>query len=59
MMYPKPFFNCYQLIIVKAVVNVTSTVNVNVGRMANLICEAKGYPMPNITWKKEGMTVSN
>ena len=58
MVYCKPFFNCYQRI-VKAVVTVTPTVSVNDGDMANLSCEAKGYPMPSITWKKKGMPVSN
>ena len=58
MMYCTPFFNCYQLT-VNAVVSVTPTVHVNDGDVANLSCEAKGYPMPNITWKKEGVPVSN
>ena len=44
----------------KAVVSVIPAVlRVNNGDMATLKCEAKGYPVTNITWKKDGIPVSD
>ena len=37
--------------------NVSSLTEVNVSRPATLICLTTGFPLPSITWKKEGEEV--
>jgi protein tyrosine phosphatase len=49
----------YSDVLVLAVVSVTPIVSVNDGDVATLACEAKGYPMPNITWLKNDVAISH
>jgi hypothetical protein len=36
-----------------------SELTVNEGQSANLTCEAKGYPVPKITWQRQDGRVIN